>query len=504
MINFNSIFKQRKIILLVLASLIVVEFFSFLSYYFSILNLIIFSIIVLLFLVLAVYKIEWSFYILLAELFSNSMGYAFYLESGGFKLSLRIALWLVIIAVWLAKFLLEIFKNKKEVWFKYKKIPYFKNWIYLFFFIALGLVIGIIKNGFSDAFFDFNAWLYFALIFPLWHIVSGNDKDIFIKNVVSIFLGAILFLIFKSFLFLFLFSHNLEPLIADLYYWTRRYYLGEITAMGGGFYRVFLQSQIYILIAFLISISAWIFTKNKKAKIYLLAFLSLLNLILILSFSRSFWLAGFLTLILMFVVLWSKFGFRKMLNSFLITLLSFVIGFSLVLGIVKFPWPNSEVKFNLDSLSERANVRAEESAISSRWTLLEILRDDISDNFLLGRGFGARVEYKSSDPRVLEQTADGVYSTYAFEWGWLDIWLKLGILGILSYGLLVYLFIKDFWQKFKSKNNFIYLGLGLSILSLVVVNFFTPYLNHPLGIGFLILAVIFWLKENSKPFESEH
>jgi hypothetical protein len=503
MINFDSIFKQRKIILLILASFVLLEAFSFLSYYFSVINLIIFSFVVLLALFLAIYKIEWSFYILLAELFSNSMGYIFYLESGGFKLSLRIALWLVIIAVWLAKFLLEIFNNKKEVWLRYKKIPYFRNWLYLFLFIALGLIVGIIKNGFSDAFFDFNAWLYFALIFPLWHIVSDNNKDVFVKNVVSIFLGAILFLIFKSFLFLFLFSHSLEPLIADLYYWTRRYYLGEITAMSGGFYRVFLQSQIYILIALLISISAWVFTKNKKAKIYLLAFLSLLSSVLILSFSRSFWLAGILALALLFVVLWSKFGFRRMFNSFLVTLFSFIIGFSLVLGVVKFPWPNSEVKFNLDSLSERANVRVEESAISSRWALLDILRSDISNNFLLGRGFGARVEYKSSDPRVLEQTADGVYSTYAFEWGWLDIWLKLGFLGILAYGLLIYLFIKDFWQKFKREDNFIYLGLILSVASLVVVNFFTPYLNHPLGIGFLLVITLFWSKNIFKSSENE-
>lgn len=498
MINFDYILKQKKIILLILASLVVAEAFSFFSYYFPILNLIFFSVIILLSLILAIYKIEYSFYLLLTELFSNSMGYVFYLESGGFKLSLRIALWLIIISVWLAKFLLEILKNKKDVWFKYKKIPYFKNWLYLFFFIALGLVMGIIKNGFSDAFFDFNAWLYFALIFPLWHIISGNSKNVFIKNVVSIFLGTVLFLIFKSFLFLFLFSHNLEPLIADLYYWTRRYYLGEITAMSGGFYRVFLQSQIYILVALLISISAWIFTKNKKAKIYLLAFLSLLSSTLILSFSRSFWLAGFIALVLLFVILWNKFGFRKMFNSFLITFLSFVVGFSLVLGVVRFPWPNSEVEFNLDSLSDRANVRAEESAISSRWALLDVLRNDILGNFLLGRGFGARVEYKSSDPRVLEQTADGVYSTYAFEWGWLDIWLKLGVLGVLAYGLLIYLFVKDFWQKFKSENNFIYLGLILSIVSLVVVNFFTPYLNHPLGIGFLIISFIFLFSNKEK------
>ena len=158
---------------------------------------------------------------------------------------------------------------------------------------------------------------------------------------------------------------------------------------------------------------------------------------------------------------------------------------------VKFPWPNSQAQFNLNSLSNRANIISGESAISSRWALLEIMTGNLKNNFLIGRGFGARLEYQSSDPRVLEQTADGIYSTYAFEWGWLDIWLKLGLLGVLAYIYLLIMMLKTAWLNFKNNENLLSLGILSAIICLSAVNFFTPYLNHPLGIGFLLLAGLF-------------
>jgi hypothetical protein len=402
-------------------------------------------------------------------------------------------------AVFLSKFLLELIKEKKASLIKYLQIPYLKNWLFLFFFVLLGLILGIFRNGFSDAFFDFNAWLYLALIFPLAYILSVNSfSQKFKENIILIFLASVLFVSLKSLVLLFIFSHNVQGLIFDLYYWTRKYYLGEVTAMGSGFHRVFLQSQIFSLFAFIIALSAWIFSPTKKSRFYLMAFLSLLASTLILSFSRSFWLGLVLGLALLFLILWIRFGFKKMLTTMIVSISSFVIGFLIVVLVIKFPWPKSTADFDLNSLSSRANISVNESAISSRWALLEVMKEDISGNFLWGRGFGARLEYPSSDPRVLEQTADGIYSTYAFEWGWFDIWLKLGLLGVFSYILLLYFFLKEAGLNFFKNNDYWYLGLGLGVISLMAVNFFTPYLNHPLGIGFIVFVfLLFGLKSNN-------
>ncbi|MFA7050181.1 MAG: hypothetical protein WC164_03705, partial [Patescibacteria group bacterium] len=128
----------------------------------------------------------------------------------------------------------------------------------------------------------------------------------------------------------------------------------------------------------------------------------------------------------------------------------------------------------------------------SRWALLDAMKVEIQSNFILGKGFGARIEYISSDPRVLQSSPDGKYSTYAFEWGWLDILLKMGVLGFAIYSWLILLFLKKNLITFYSSSDYLYLIIISSLLSLSAINFFTPYLNHPLGISLLILLILFF------------
>jgi hypothetical protein len=493
MFNLDYIIKNKRKIALIFAIIFLFESLSFFSYYCPFFNVATFIILIIACLIASIYNLKFGLYMILTELFFDSMGYIFFAEYGGIKISIRIALWLVVMSIWLAKFLIYLFKEKKELIKRYASIPFFQSFCFLAFFIIIALVYGITKNGFSDAFFDFNAWLYFALIFPFWHVISSSsneENNLWWTNVVNIFLAGIIFLIFKSLSLLFLFSHNV-PVIYDLYSWTRNYSLGEITDMSNGLYRIFFQSQIFIVLAWIFFSIQFIRTTSKKGKIYLFILLSFLSSVLILSFSRSFWVGGILTFILVLSLLLIKFGFKKIIKYFSFTLLLLIAGFLIMFVTIKFPWPNSEAQFGLGSLSDRANISNGESAVSSRWALLGVMKGDLIDNFFLGRGFGARLEYKSSDPRVLERTTDGSYSTYAFEWGWFDIWLKLGLLGVLSYIILLFVILKkvclDFWRD----KNMISLGLGSGIIVLIIVNFFTPYLNHPLGIGFIILSILF-------------
>ena len=493
MFNIDYIKNNKRKIFFIFLSILSLEGLSFLSYYYPVLNLIIFIILTILAFILSVCDLKWGLYMVLTELFFDSMGYIFFGEYGGIKISIRIALWLAVMSVWLAKFLLSLFKEKKELIKKYASIPFLKSFFCLSFFIVLALFSGIVKNGFSDAFFDFNAWMYFALIFPLWHVIAFNsdkENEIWWTNVVNIFLAGVVFLIFKSLFFLFFFSHNI-PVVYDLYSWTRKYSLGEITDMSNGLYRVFFQSQIFIVLAWIFFSIQFLKMEDKKNKIWLFVFLSFLSTVLILSFSRSFWVGGILVFGIITILSLIKFGFKKAFKYLSFVLLSLITGFLLMFIIVEFPWPNGQAQFGLESLTNRVDIGNGESAISSRWALLEIMRGDLSNNFLLGRGFGARLEYKSSDPRVLEQTADGLYSTYAFEWGWLDIWLKLGLLGVISYIFLLFMACRRVYFDFWLKDNMISLGLGAGLLVLVIVNFFTPYLNHPLGIGFILLSILF-------------
>lgn len=483
----------KKIFFIFLISFLV-EMISFVSFNFNFLNTLFFLLLVLLLAIFSFIDLKWGAYLLLAEIFLNSMGYIFYLENGGLKISLRIAFWLIFMAIFLSKFIFSFIKDRPSVISFFKNFIFGKNFLYLSVFLIFSFILGLVNNGFSDAFFDFNSWLFLILILPfsyLIHFSKQDEKDKFWKNIFLIFISVGFYMIFKSLFFLFSFSHDLRPIISDLYSWSRAYSLGEITNMNNGFYRIFFQNQIF---SFLIFYFGFIFLikENKKIKFNFLL-ISVLSLsVIVLSFSRSFWF-GFLSvfLVLLFFI-WHKYGFKKFLKTFFLGALSLSLSLILIFIVVKFPWPTAKSSFNIDSFSERAKVTANESAISSRWALLDAMKVEIQSNFILGKGFGARIEYISSDPRVLQSSPDGKYSTYAFEWGWLDILLKMGFLGFAIYSWLILLFLKKNLVTFYSSSDYLYLIIISSLLSLSAVNFFTPYLNHPLGISLLILLILFF------------
>lgn len=479
--------KKSKIILYIF----LFELISLVGYVFPDVRQISFLILALLFLIVSIKDLKWGLFILLIELFIGSKGYLFYFEHGDFILSIRIAFWLIIMSIWFTR---SIFNLQSSI-INFKKIltPYFAIF---FLFLGWGLLNGYLRNNeLSNVFFDFNNWLYFSLIFPIFS--SLKTKEDF-KELWDIFLATIIWLSLKTFLLLYFFSHNIPGTIEMLYKWVRTTGVGEITLIEGGFYRIFIQSQIYNLVAFFIFLflTTKQYFKNKKNKI-LITYYSLLviNLaIIILNFSRSFWAGLIVGLILFIIFLFWHYNWKFAFKSIGGLILTFILSFVLIVAIVKFPFPNPLGGFSTgDLLKERASQLTDEAAVSSRWNLLPELWSEIKQSPILGQGFGATVTYISNDPRVREQNMTGEYTTYAFEWGWLDIWLKLGLLGALVY---IALLLKIIWDGFKlflnNKENILALSLVMAIIVLCAVHFFTPYLNHPLGIGIILLSASYF------------
>ena len=474
----NRIFKITFLLI------ITAELLSFLGYYWQIINFICFFIIALLALILSLRRPEYGLYILLTELFIGSFGYLFYFESGGLKISLRLALWLIVMSVWLAKTALSWIKNKKlEIAFL--KSNYFNYFFALFIFIAWGVTNGLINdNSFSNIFFDFNQWLYFLLVFPIFSVLNNQENLTALKQ---IFLAAITWLSVKTLVLFYFFSHDFGGFLPAVYLWIRTSGVGEITGIQGGFYRVFLQSQIFILIGIFILLFAAIRENNKKLLASRFSLLALLLSALLISFSRSFWLGLAAGGIFVWLIALGKLKIK--LRQFLVfnsmIFLSILASLTLTLGLAFFPWPTTLGGFNATALlSDRATGLTGEAGASSRWQLLPPLWQEIKQAPIMGQGFGATVTYLTSDPRVLAASPSGVYTTYAFEWGWLDVWLKLGILGLLAY---LILFAKIIFAGLKI-NTALSLSLTGGLIILAAVNIFSPYVNHPLGIGYLLIA----------------
>ncbi len=514
--------RFKNIFYICLFASIVVLFFSFVGFLLPIFREAVFFIILATVLILSFYRFEYGLYAALIELILGSKGYLFYFDFGGFSLSLRIGIFLVVFSVFLAKLILkkiEIVWSGKLAWF-----------ISFFAAIFIGFAQGFFRGfGFQNVFLDANGYFYLLYLFPFLVVFQNKEK---FKKLEDILLSSgLVVAIFSLFLF-YIFSHELFN--SDLIYgWLRNNLLFEITYTGSVF-RIFAQSQIFLLVVFFLSLSQLLEKKNfypptnsvgKKSNIetvsrkaaspsvktifgnlgdgigggvYLVIIISFFSLMgILVSLSRSFFvglLAGLFVFCIIFylkqkeIELPMEVQSRSVKKEFFKIVLVVILIFTASVG---FLWTiEPQEPYALVDRVVSVKPSAEPASFTRQEELKPMLLEIIKKPFL-GWGFGKTVEFMTRDPRALTMLPQCVgkesclYTTYAFEWGYLDLWLKLGLFGLVSlFGILYTLFRKG-WRELKKG------GWILSSLAAVVVtNIFSPYLNHPLGLGILIILTI--------------
>ncbi|MAF13290.1 MAG: hypothetical protein CMI53_00145 [Parcubacteria group bacterium] len=467
---FGKLFKG------VIATLILTELFSLVSYQIPPLNQVAFFVVLIVVLFLSLRKLEYGLYILLAEIFVGGLGHLFSFDIFGVSLSIRLGLFLVIIGAWLIKIIKK--KEKFQIQNSKFKIPN----LFLAIAILIGAINGLYNNELINVFLDFNAWIYFLLI-PVFLTVIKGQK--IIENILQILIGATTYLSLKTLIVLFLFSHNIAGIGGFFYKWIRDTGVGEITFVSGTIFRVFFQSQIYALMGFFIVlvIVAYNFRlKEWKKYVVPVLYLYLTSLTIIISQSRSYWVGGLFGLISLIIFGWWKFNFK--LKKIVVLLLMSLMFLADQILLINFITNN----FSGNLVADRFKGLQTEAAGVSRLNQLGPLSQAISRQPLFGYGFGKELTYKSLDPRILNNNPDGTYTTYAFEWGYLDIWLKIGLLGLSAYSLLIGLL---FYLGLKKTSSITGLKIGLltALTALLVTNIFSPYLNHPLGISYIMLLL---------------
>ncbi len=488
-----------KIFRLSILFIVFLELLSFASFLVPEFGTIVFWSVLVVFFFLTLKRVDYGLLVLFAELFIGSKGYLFEFSFGGISVSIRLAFFLIIMFVWLGKMILLSKNKRKEMLaltsFKKTYLPYLG---FLFIFIAWGVLGGVLNgNMLSNIFFDVNGWLYFALVFPLYFTTRKGLR--FFSDLNQVFWASMLWVSVKTYFLLYIFSHNMISIIPSVYKWVRVTGVGEITKMDTGFSRIFFQSHIYIFIAFLILLSFLIFKKyNKKELLCGLSALSALFGVILISYSRSNWVGLFSALVLFGLYILVQKKWKLFFKKISFILISLFFGVVFIIAVIRFPIPSYDgVTFDPTDISDRAVQISGEAGVSSRWKLLQPMFDSIKTNPILGSGYGSLVTYYSSDPRVLESDASGRYTTFSFEWGWLDIWLKLGIFG---FGIYLLLISKILFREAKAlfsvkifQNKEIYIfSLIISLLLVSFINFFSPYFNHPLGIGFLLIISSFF------------
>ncbi len=422
--------------------------------------------------------------LLLMELIVGSLGHLFNFNWGETLISLRLALFMAALALmiwrlWIKQEFIYLF-NRLSLWYGLSLAG-----------LAWGLVVGLARgNSWGTLFLDINGYFY-LLLWPLFLIMVKTT--VWRAQLESLLKVALVWLGLRTILLFYLYSHFDAAYLWPVYQWYRDTALGEITYVSSNYFRVFSQSQIWSLLAAVAGLAylAGDFLKQKyyRLTVFNVGFVWFNLIVVIISLSRSFWLGGLAAWLM--IVLWLI--NKKWPATPLYLLLSFVLLLSSI-GVVLFfnrlPLPTVPIGAS-NVLASRLNVG--EAAGASRLNLLQPLMNEISSALVVGRGFGATVTYQTLDPRLIQSTAgsSGVVTVYALEWGYLDMWLKLGLIGLAAvFSFLLY----HFWFSFKNwwrAGSMNWSWLWPVWLSLLVVNLTTPYLNHPLGLGALMLILAY-------------
>ncbi|PWB38268.1 MAG: hypothetical protein C3F02_04665 [Parcubacteria group bacterium] len=473
--GFYTPMKKNRLLYYLLFFLLA-EICSWLAYNFIFINFYVLAGLFILGFVLVFWKPEYALYLSLAELFWGGAGHSF-IWAG---ISARMIIFAAIVSAFAIKYCAKLPQLKLV-----KDKNFFRLWLFLITIIALAIIVGIYnKYPWADIFLDANAYFY-VLYLPVWYEFYQRD---YLKNIYQLLLAAVLIISVKTITIFNVYAQYYHSTnLTFLYKWVRDSRSGEITPFTVNFWRVFMSAQIYVLFAFVVLFLKQFFGNKKYGLIF---YLAIFIAALYISLSRSFWLGVVVAGTLLSV---NYIIFRRHIYSWKIWLRLipvFILGFLFVELAYNLPHWNSWQIFG------QRSTDSGEAAASSRLQLLPVMGQAIKNSPLIGYGFGKELTYRSNDPRIKSgDNPEGWLTTYSFEWGWLDQWVKGGVLLVACFVAWILLVLKRAYGRIREQ--YIKPMAIISILGAVaVIHIFSPYLNHPLGLGALMLSTIIFGHEH--------
>lgn len=420
-------------------------------------------------------QIEYGLAIAFLELMSGAHGFLFSTHFGSLTISLRMAIFFAVMGTWFV----NVLCRRRRLNLNDQRLLIF---LPLIVAVSIGFVIGIFRQSFADAFSDGNAYFYLAYLFPILSVDWDSLKK---RSAFQILAAGAAYNSIITLMLFFLYSHFNPIRLAPLYQFVRDIRLAEITSAGFGFTRVFIQTQMFVFgFGFLLLLYA--FEKLKRSdRLVIILTTTLFFTTLLLSLSRSFWIGVAGAFVIIILTLIKKNNVIGFVNIFI----SFIFSGLLIVVIALFPLPPSRI-LNFTNVWTQRTTQSD-VAISSRAALLIPMLSTIRLSPVLGNGFGKTVTFTSDDPRARITHSDGQQTTYAMEWGWLELWLKMGILGPVSFLSIGYFLIKRVRKFFTTSQWVIGAWIIYSTIFIFITHIFSPYLNHPIGLGLLLFLMIF-------------
>jgi len=500
--------------------------FSFIGFVNPIVNHIFFIFLLTFIFLISLIKLEIAAYAILAELAIGGQGYLFSLTIAGFPISLRIGLFGVAF-VSLTYHLLRKRKFPKIATTKFA-IPF----LLLSFFIVVGMFRGLTQNDNLLNLFDANAYvsILYVVIFA-----EAFYRKVTLTKAVTVLLSFSVALAITTIglLGLYATSHYDTSLTSAIfitqdireelsnqnsweqeivrqrigpderqfvydssvttktkpasYRWLRATGTAEISYISGRFFRVFSPSHILLLFSLFLALSLSWKKQSTKIQIFTLCGIFLMLASILISYSRSLWLGVFLGM-LIFVFAWFKQTVYRQRSLIYALLLLVIFGF-----LFFFTGIGDTILNRVTSIAHPST----EVASTHRIELGKALLTQISHHPLFGTGFGTLVSF----PTVLPNGEIIKASFYIYEWAYLDVAVKIGLIGLCSF-LIVFTYTSVLLiKKYIQTNDQILFGFFSGFFACLVANVTTPIFTHPLGFGLLgfTIAYLLYTYESSNP-----
>ncbi len=463
----------------VLAGLILLDIVSFISLH-TIAEPILAICIVVAAVIVAIKSPSWLFPIAIAEIISTSNGHSLNLFIGDTSIGVRILIFVVLMAATAVR----VFKTRTESVPKRLILPS----VLVVVLVAVSTLQGMISgHPLVDIYKDANGYMAIGYV---WAAYVWTRSGILKHRLLQAVGAGVVWIVAKTLLFVLIFGHLHPKTLDPIYLWIRDTRLGEVTLQVGNIYRVFLQSQWFVVPAMLVSGSYLLFSKEKMesgVRVVILVIIATL----IASLSRSFWVGSIagVGVLLGYVV------YRKVIARFGVAMLHTAVlsvaAVSLLWVLIAIPiFQTSSTSIFSSILRDRA-TQSSDVALDSRRQLVEPLLRTISESPVAGHGLGKNVVYTTQDPRYIDAHQTDVVSSYAFEWGWLDIAVKFGVVGLILFAVFLFVIVRMLMKAAKEDKPraWLYIGLIASVVALVTTHMFSPYLNHPIGWGTIAVIV---------------
>jgi O-antigen ligase len=353
---------------------------------------------------------------------------------------------------------------------------------FLCFSVAYGWARG---NHLEFILMDLKSFL-FLLIIPGYFVIINNEHRIGTIIKCASYASAVLAIITIALHFILRYiSKENETVLNTI---INNMELGGLFDFGDGIYRVYFRSSVCFIIPFLYGLNSLIEKNgsNKQVMPYILMTVSLTAIVL--TYTRSIWL-GFAVAVILYMVIKIK-KYKVILKGMGIVIAGFAVfimiswlcyGFE---GVVSNAV--TRVVINQQSILEEDfdEMRFEQLEIQiesnkTREERLHAVYLQIEKNWILGCGLGKQLDVNGFPCKI--------------EYTYLDILGKMGVLGFISFCLLMFWPVCLVFKKDVRIKSGYMVVVTCTLVGILVSSVFNPYITSPIGLSVYALlgAIVF-------------